>query len=477
MKKSLFIIFLIFCPSLIHATWTDFYMVTSGSDTSSGSTSDAVAPVATTNGSWAQGVNTARFIAASGTPFASTTVGQWASICYDTSTCAVFIASVTNVVSNTTIDVDTITFKYGIVPIAKSTARTCKIGGAWQSLTIGTAGNAFGQGTLPLSTRVNIQAGTYAIAGVSKSIGIVGTTLLPLWFRGYKNTPGDEEGNFNPNFGTDIPQITSSGGRFITATNGFDIVSNLSFLGNLNNTVVAANSLSILYQCFIENQNAGASAGAVTTQSNVKILQTWMKCDGTAGSCISATSASQNHFLGNMIIGGSNGINTSSNGNFDVEGNIFVSQNGDGIVWSQDTGWVKNNTFYGQTGNGINLTSLNTNNSQIENNYCENITGASKACINNTSGANTFYVTLAGNSFYNCTSGYSGFTENFYVSDIGQLNQSGLRNASGNDFTPNSNIWNSAIPTSFPNTNVFKSYLAVGGVQNQNPGGAYSVSQ
>ena len=107
--------------------WGEFYIDPSGSNLNAGSTSATSATSTTTNGSWNRG--TGVFIAASGTPFAATSIGDWASVYPDANSTTPFVGQVTATTSSTQITISTTT-KFGTAPTTAGTGISCKIGGA-----------------------------------------------------------------------------------------------------------------------------------------------------------------------------------------------------------------------------------------------------------------------------------------------------------------------------------------------------------
>lgn len=80
--------------------------------------------------------------------------------------------------------------------------------------------------------RVNIKAGVYSITS-NTAVNTSGSADLPIWFRGYKTTPGDLDDTFtgNKTNGTDIPQIRSTTGYYMITCQYFNI-SGLAFTSN-----------------------------------------------------------------------------------------------------------------------------------------------------------------------------------------------------------------------------------------------------
>lgn len=128
--RKLALLWFLVVPAWAAPTYTNFYVKPSiGSNLNAGSTQTTHA-VESTNGNW--GVAAAnRFTAASGTPFSSVAIGDWASIYLDGATQTGYAARVTAInAGGASIDLSS-TSKYGTAPATGSTGRTCRINGAW----------------------------------------------------------------------------------------------------------------------------------------------------------------------------------------------------------------------------------------------------------------------------------------------------------------------------------------------------------
>ena len=182
--------------------FSDFYIIPSGgSDLNAGSTSSGTPTFATNSGNW-DGVSV--FTPTDGsTPSTTVAPGMWASIYPSGNTTTPYIAKVTAVGSgaNGTITLSTSVY-FGTVPSANSGSRNCVVGGAWADFGMIGSGAALASGTVTQSTRINIQAGTYANTSTTLTFGLAGTATNPLWWRGYQNTPGDQDNNATATAGT-----------------------------------------------------------------------------------------------------------------------------------------------------------------------------------------------------------------------------------------------------------------------------------
>lgn len=471
MKKLLFAFLFVGVTGTAHATWTDFYMMTNGSNTSSGFTADPVAPVASTNGSWAQGANTARFIAASGTPFTSTKVGQWASICYDSSTVAVFIASITAVVSNTTIDVATTSGSnfLGVIPIPSATTRTCKVGGAWADRNL--IAQLFASKAVPCSMRVNIQTGTYSNTGNTITFGASGGNGNLLWWRGYKTTPGDEDNNGSAVPGTDIPLFTFTSGEF-SATGANQIFSAIA--SSCSATVAAggcidahgANQSYIRVQAYSSNPTANATALVQNSAANNLLVQScYIQASSAATNALQCNGSNNCYAIGSTVVGAS--ITASVNG----AGTVFYENYIYGSFWNGmnvgTTGGISiiNNTIYQPPNDAIHINAASVQGTLIVNNHIENASGVGAAAINLLVSTNSLHI--SGNAYFNNTLNISTeVLEGFAPFDNPTLAQSALTNPNAQNFLLKPNGFNLGYPNvmeglPFP----LNSYVDVGATQ------------
>lgn len=455
-------------------------MVTTGSDTNSGSTTDNTAPVATTNGNWGGSNTLNRFTAAAGTPFSTTLVGQYASVYVDTASFSMFVASIVAVdVGGTYIDLDTTTIKYGLSPSTGTTGRSCRVGGAWA--TLGITATIFGTGTSPQPTRVNVKVGTYANTTNVRTITMNGAATAPIWWRGYKTVIGDQENNYAAVPGVDIPTCTWTTGDFVNSGQ-HSIFSNLSFTSAINSTNATFRlnaSFCKIYHCRIINTNATANGYAMSMSAAATgafLVASYLQATATATNIL-AVLVSGSQVLGNVFSGGVTAV--SENNTCSVRRNLFLNQAGDAVSVSASSALqdFDGNTIYGAGGNGF-LFSNVTVPITVTNNLFVNITGASKAAINNATGSNTTFIGISGNAYYNVTGQYAGITENLVEIDGSVLNDNPLKKVADSDYTPNYPGINNATPNLFENVTNYQSYSDAGAVQHQNiPGGSYGVSQ
>lgn len=191
MKRFLLVLLLL--PSLAFGAFTEFYYQSGGSNVNSGSTNSNTATYTSTNGNWSTVTNI--FTPTDGsTPASTVNVGDFASVYNDGATVAVYIARITAVAAgvNGGITLTTV-YKQGTPPTTSATARTIKVGGAWQTPFNATGfpliNGIFGalRNTNDDVSRVNFKNDqTYSTTGGSSWTGM-GATVL----QGYTTTPGD----------------------------------------------------------------------------------------------------------------------------------------------------------------------------------------------------------------------------------------------------------------------------------------------
>lgn len=279
--------------------FTNFYLDSGGNDANAGSVRNAAASVTSTNGNWSTVTNIFT-PAGGGTPFSGVAAGEYASIYIDGATVAVYVAKIATVNSGgATITLDG-TIKYGTAPVTSATARSCKVGGSWLTEQPLAAGGLAGT-TVPQSTKINIQRSLTMAA--TRTISMIGTTLLPLWFSGYNTNPDDLDGDTT---NTLAKPVWTIGDTFqFTASGAHQKWSGISFTGNrTSGLVVFSGTNQEAWRIRIENINSNANAFALTAGTTF-FYYCWFKAPTTATTtgtvnCNSGTA----RFVGCVSVGG-----------------------------------------------------------------------------------------------------------------------------------------------------------------------------
>ncbi len=366
---------------------------------------------------------------------------------------------------NGTITVDVAT-KYGTVPTSNSGSRACKAGGSLASLGITATNAAFNTGTILQSTRVNIKAGTYANTTTSRTLAMVGTAILQLWWRGYNTTPGDLDNVNTSTAGTTMPSITYTTGQE-THSGAHSKFSSITFTGATvasNGLVVSTGADIDYYRCRFINTAANANSRAITCgASSLGIMVgCWLQSTTTADRCFSSTGLMS--LFGCTITGGIIGALPGAAGSI-IGFCMFDSQAGDAIsVGSSINAIIFNCGVYAPTGNGISFTGTIVK-STVTNCYFSTVNQAAKAAINNTTGTNTDRITCTGNTFFNCTANYTGLTENFTIFDNGTLGSEAFVAPASQNFTLLPVGQGLGFPGLFENVSAYQGYLDPGAVQ------------
>lgn len=448
-------------------------MVTTGSNTNAGSGTGNNADVTSTNGNWGGSGTLGRFTAASGTPFSAVLTGQMASIYLDAAAGAVFVSSVIAVNGGgASIDVDTTTIKWGTSPSTATTGRSCKIGGAWADL--GVVTSLFASGTAPLSTRINIKAGTYANTTTNRTFGMSGTATVLIWWRGYQTTIGDQDTNNTCVAGTNIPAITFTTGQWtMSGTHQiFSSLDNNSQCTTAGGAINCTGNFATLYRFRSVNTAVNAAARAINFNGAVpcRAIACYFKATTTCSIAVNNANSVLT-LLGDVITGGIIGYNYAGNTG-SVNFTVFDSQAGDAIsIGTAVTAVVNNCSIYNPGGHGITLSAtLSASGDVISNNYFENVNQASKAAINNASGTNSDLIIVSGNAYFNCTSNTSGITENFAVLDNPTLASQGFNNPGSQDFSLKPIAKALAYPGLFECITNYQGYLDPGAVQRKEKG-------
>lgn len=382
--------------------FTNFYLIAGGAgsaDINAGSSIGA-AQATTTNGNW--NAATGVFIAASGTPFASTIVGDYASVYVDGATVTLFVGRVTAVTSSTQITVDVTTIKYGAaIPTTSATARSCTINGSWNTEQVLAAGG-LATFTVPQSTKINIKGNLTLTA--NRTISMAGATTTPLWFSGYNTTPGDLDNDTTNSLAKPIWTFNATFGLSSTGTH--QLYTSLSVAGNRSNFIWQINATAPvrLLRCRIENVSSNASAHTFTPNGSAHSIQyCWFKAPttGTSNGVVDTLGAS--YVYGCIAEGGGlAGFSGTSNG---VVYTNCVCLNNTGVGILATTGAFKASgcTIYNSTSDGIKWSGTPTTGGAHITDCLFNICGGYG--INNASGTNTNNVFRYGNKFFTITSG------------------------------------------------------------------------
>ncbi len=354
---------------------------------------------------------TDRYTASGGTPFSATVIGEYVSVYTAGATVCTFVGQVTAINSGgASIDIS-LTIIYGTRPGNAST-KTAKTGGTWNSFG---APAGLGATNVPQSTEIDVKQATYTLSA-PLTLALAGLTTAPLWYRGYHATVGDlEPGNAawaagnNAAAGLSYPSI-SAAANLVLFNGAQMLMSGISFTGTASPVVESNAIYQTFYHCrfastssssyvFLINANATAficcwfsvPAGAnqmVYCGDNAVLLGCWF-----AGAGSGTTQNGIDHAGGSLVVQGCTFYNV---GKFGV-----TEHSGFHTVYT-------GNTFYKSLNDAINISALATsgNYAIIGNAFFQ----SGGYDINNSSGANTDRVLMAGNLSYSPTSGHlAGF--------------------------------------------------------------------
>lgn len=447
--------------------WSDFYMDTAtGSNLNSGSGSTSTTIYTSTSGNWD---GTSVFTPTDGsTPASTVTVGDWCSVYPTGNTTTPYVAQVTVIGAgvNGTITLST-TAKFGTAPTSNSGSRNLIDGGNWKDLGMMVAGVALATGTVTQSTRINVKAGTYANAATTRTFALTGTATAPVWWRGYKTTPGDQDSNSAAVEGTDIPSWTFTTGA-ATLSASHHIFASIGITSSSTGTSVSMTGVGLTwYHMRITNTSTGNCLSMVNSSA---VFERCYFQAGTAGAfCVSVTSNNSvwdGCYWKSGVIGMRIGAGTMPI----VRSCIFDSQQGDAINFNGAAiATVIGCSFYAPLGNGINIANI-TNPITVINNYFENVSQSSKAAINNTSGTNTDAIRAIGNAYFNCTATVLGLGDFPLIFDNGTLASAGFVAPASQNFAINTVGQGIAEPGTFETFSNFQGYLDIGAVQHQGSG-------
>lgn len=443
--------------------FTNFYLIAGGvgsADINAGSSIGA-AQATTTNGNW--NAATGVFIAAAGTPFAATVVGDYAAVYVDGAAVTLFVGRVTTVTSNVNITVDVATIKYGAaIPTTSATGRSCTINGSWNTEQVLAAGG-LATFVVPQSTKINIKGNlTFAAARI---ISIAGSTTVPLWFSGYNTTPGDLD---NDTTNTLAKPIWTTGANLLTCSGTYQMWSSVSVVGNRSG---AATTFSGSNQRFIrlrvENISANAAAFAATQNSSNNIYDScWFKAPAT-GTTTAVFSMTTGASMRGCIFDGGGLAGLGSAATIPILRYCIFLNNPIGILATTGVSNIEGCTFYNCTTDGIKWSGAPGAGSFITG--CIFVSGSSATTngINNASGTNTGNIYRSCNDYYSITNPEVGLGDS--PSFFGQTESiSPVTSATNMTPVPGSNALIHGFPGIFEDQ-AFSSYLDIGAVQKANP--------
>ncbi len=380
--------------------FNDFYIAASGgSDINAGSAGPVVTDA---GGAYAQGTGaggTDRYTAHGGTsPFSATVIGEWISVYTAAAAQTTFVGQITAINGGgTSVDIS-LTAIYGTRP-ANGSTKTATTGGSWASLLPLINSSALGAvATIPASTRVNIQAGTYANTTNTRTIGWAGTATTTLHFRGYNASPGDLDTipTTTRTPGTNMPNFTFSTGRLILG-GAQQTWSACSFVGTGSPAAVLVTSNAAqqsFHRCRMEAQSSSSASNAAFTNSggNCRLTECWLKATTTATQVLTLVTGTM---IGCAVEGGVSGISFTNI--CSVVGCTIANAATQAILSTGGTSQdLINCTIYNCGTDGIKWTTLPTV-ATVVNNVFDTLSGTA---INNATAGNTNVIHAASNSFF-----------------------------------------------------------------------------
>jgi hypothetical protein len=317
--------------------------------------------------------------------------------------------------------------------------------------------------------RINVKAGTYANTTTGRTFATAGTTTSPIWWRGYNTTIGDID--------TDNtlakPVISFTTANFYANAN-YQVFSNLDITSqdtSFNGTLRIGNGIQKIrfHRCRFENTAANSAARAMLDQGNEIIFSACrFKATTTADIC-AAQDQGPAVYIGCVFHGGVLAWFSSGDvAHFDDC--VFEGHTSRGLDALEPGSTVNNCSIYGGSSDGIRITAPGAAfHITIANTLFVNCGGYG---VNNSSGTNSFLISLINNGFFNCTSGQTnGITEAFQFGAV-SLSADPFTNAAGADFSINGTAGAKAagLPGAFEGES-YTSYLDIGAVQRQESAG------
>ena len=317
-------------------------------------------------------------------------------------------------------------------------------------------------------TRINVKAGTYSLVS-TLTANISGSTADPIVWRGYKTTPGDQDGKPTSTAvaGTDIPLLSVSGDNIYVLTDGdYQRHSNFAFTGAYNKPAHYCRTRHSLWENCQWTYTGTSSYQAMDAQYG--LYNTYLGCSfrvTNTGSAGNAVTTSFNNFVGcyfanadtdAQIIYGINNLNII---------NCIISTGLKGIYNNSSTAILNyiGNTLYNTT-EGIQL--RNGQQASILNNLFHSCTNGISTL---SSGFTDMSPWAVNNSFYNVTNQLSSYIN----ADTGQsyaITESSdpLVDPANDDFTLADGA--SSIGAAYPYQFIYadtRQYLDVGALQKE----------
>lgn len=347
---------------------------------------------------------------------------------------------------------------------------------AWTSLSAAISGVGAGPATTP--TRVNVKAATYTQNTTGLTFNTAGATTAPVWWRGYKTTPGDQDSNGNAVAGTDLPDWVWTTGQ-LTISGAHQYFSNIQVdsqcVLNGSGAVNVSGANCTFYRFRSINTGASANGLAISLGSGESCIACYFKATTSASSCVKAGGNGQ--FSGCYVTGGAVGLLAATNV-ISVNDCIFDQCGGDAIQATTSPLTVAGCSFYAPLGNGINWTGTPSSVAMILNNYFENVNQAGKAAIANSSGTVSNLIRRVSNAYFNCTTNTSGMGDIPGIFSDGTLPTSAFVAPGSGNFGVDSDAQSIGFPgtvNGFEHLPTTQGYMSFGAVQPQAGGGATYV--
>jgi hypothetical protein len=381
MKRLILILLLI--PSLVFATYTEFYCQSGGSNLNACSTTNNTAVYTSVSGNWTNA--TGVFTPTDGTTPASTvSVGMWASVYVDGASVGVYIGRISAVGAGANGTITANTSGTGSKPANQTGTATIKVGGACLGpnaasgypLTL----TSFGVNQDSSSHMVRLNLKNDQTYSMTSSFAIGSASGNPIVVQGYTSSVGDG-GRATLDGGTSTGVILSGCG---VGGNSFaDLIFKTSISSGTSSMVTAANALNAfrcvftgarrqglllqttnnqLTECefYGNNTSVGSGIGAVEMPGNT-ILKRCIAHDNAGSACSGFLTSGPDTAFFDCIAdtNGQYGISstsTASPGYLLISHCDFYNNGSNGInIVSGDKQqvWIENANFIKNTGAGI----------------------------------------------------------------------------------------------------------------------------